>query len=232
MLARVFIAAGVLCASAALSADLGLTWKKLAQAKRGFYEATSSYPVFAGASEVAHLANAEIAKKARADFDRFVRDSKQEARFGRPANPWGYESKTVVALATDSLVSVYLDRYEYSGGAHPNTFQAPLNFGIVAGRAKRLTLRDVVKPGTEVTVLQQVVRARLNAAKKTRGGDPVDSIEKDLGDSFVVTRAGMTWLFPAYSVGPYAEGSYEVKIPWSDLSPYLVADGPLSSVRR
>ncbi|HRI44798.1 MAG TPA: DUF3298 and DUF4163 domain-containing protein [Fimbriimonadaceae bacterium] len=232
MMARILAAAGVLCASAAVVADQKFSTKRLSQAKKGYYEAKSSYPAFSGRGIVLALANGEIAKEARADFGRFVNEAKQEARFGRPTAAWGYEATTVVALATDSLVSVYFDRYSYSGGAHPNTFQLPLNFGLVAGKAKRLKLEDVLKPGSAGVVMSQIVRPRLNAAKGARGGDPIETIDKDLNNSFVVTRAGMTWLFPAYSVGPYAEGSYEIKVPWSDLAPHLAAGGPLSSVRR
>lgn len=233
MFARTFWLVAVLGIATSVIADLGAIWKKLSQTKKGYFEATSSYPVFSGTNEVVRLANAEIAKRAKTDFDRFLRDAKQgAAELGKPTMAWAYESKTVVALATDSLVSVYFDRYEYSGGAHPNTFQAPLTFGKIGGKAKRLTLKDVVKPGSVESVMAQVVKPRLDAAKRTRGADPVDSIDKELAESFVVTRAGMTWLFPPYSVGPYVEGAYEVKVPWSDLTSYLVPSGPLAGAGR
>lgn len=232
MLARLTPVAVALALCAAACADLKVTTKRLGQSKKGFYEATASYPVFTGAGAVVKLANAQVAQQAKSDYDRFVGDAKQGSReLGRPTMAWAYESKAIVALANETLVSLYFDRYEFSGGAHPNTFQLPLNFGLVDGEAKRLKLGDLVKPGSAGTILSQIVRPRLNNAKRIRGGDPVDSIEASLADSFVITRAGLTWLFPTYSVGPYVEGSYEVKVPYSDLAPYLVSGGPLASVR-
>lgn len=37
--------------------------------------------------------------------------------------------------------------------------------------------------------------------------------------------AGLTFHYPPYAVGPYAEGEYVAFVPWEALKPYLTAEG-------
>jgi hypothetical protein len=36
---------------------------------------------------------------------------------------------------------------------------------------------------------------------------------------------GLTFHYPPYAVGPYAEGAYVAFVPWETLKPYLTAEG-------
>ena len=37
--------------------------------------------------------------------------------------------------------------------------------------------------------------------------------------------SGLTFHYPPYAVGPYAEGEYVAFVPWEILKPYLSAEG-------
>ncbi len=43
--------------------------------------------------------------------------------------------------------------------------------------------------------------------------------------------SGLTFHYPPYAVGPYAEGEYVAFVPWETLKPYLSA-GRRSNLRR
>jgi len=41
----------------------------------------------------------------------------------------------------------------------------------------------------------------------------------------VSKSSGLTFHYPPYAVGPYAEGEYVAFVPWETLEPYLSAEG-------
>lgn len=216
------------------SADLKPTTKRLSSVQKGRWDAKASYPAFGGTSAVAKLANSTLAGDAKKMFDEFVKDARAGGQIQRELGvEYAFELSTVIGVATTDFISVFFDGYFFTGGAHPNTNQMPYTFGMVGGKAKRLGLADLVTSKAAVgDVMNKVVRPRLNAAKKERGGDPIDKFDPGLENSFVVTKAGLTWLFPPYAVGPYAEGGYQVKVPFADLAPYLRSGGVLKGVWR
>jgi Protein of unknown function (DUF3298) len=88
--------------------------------------------------------------------------------------------------------------------------------------------------------LLKVVIASLNVEKKKRGTDDTataewyKSLEPRLLKIGAVTLApstdagkssGLTFHYPPYAVGPYAEGEYVAFVPWKALKPYLTPEG-------
>ena len=82
--------------------------------------------------------------------------------------------------------------------------------------------------------------ASLNVEKKKRGADDTATAEwyKGLEPKLLkigaVTLApsteagkssGLTFHYPPYAVGPYAEGEYVAFVPWETLKPYLTPEG-------
>ena len=89
--------------------------------------------------------------------------------------------------------------------------------------------------------MKRAVIAALKAEKKERGiADDDAGLDwyKDLGASLLtigpVTLApsteigkssGLAFHYEPYAVGPYAEGRFDVTVPWQELKPYLSAEG-------
>ena len=86
----------------------------------------------------------------------------------------------------------------------------------------------------------KAVIASLKAEKKKRDTSETatdewfKSVEPSLLKIGAVTLApsteagkssGLTFHYPPYAVGPYAEGEYVAFVPWQTLKPYLTAEG-------
>jgi hypothetical protein len=47
------------------------------------------------------------------------------------------------------------------------------------------------------------------------------------GDEFVIKPDRLTYIFSPYEMGSYAEGSYEIDVPYAPISAKLDPNGPL-----
>ena len=126
---------------------------------------------------------------------------------------------------TLDIISIKLDIYEYTGGAHGNTsFQT---YVIDKQENRVLTWEDIfVDNVNPITVLQPLVRASLHAQLEQFDGMD-DWINTGTDDdpanyaNYVLTTDEFIVYFPPYQVAPYAWGSSEVHIPLTELSSIL-----------
>ena len=94
--------------------------------------------------------------------------------------------------------------------------------------------------GPTLTALRKAIVSALNVEKKRRGAGETANADwyKELKPTLLrigaVTLApsteagkssGLTFHYPPYAVGPYAEGQYVIFVPWETLKPYLTAEG-------
>lgn len=137
------------------------------------------------------------------------------------------------SIERKELISVIGTAYYDFGGAHPNRDHVGLNYGLVNGKPKRLAFSDLIKdPKRAKEIADQAVMPKLilmRAMWVTEGS--INELEPKQVDNFVITPAGITWLFGPYEMGSYAEGDYFVKVPWSELAPELRSSGPLRELR-
>lgn len=206
--------------------QLKVSTKTLKASSRKLYDAKVSYPVFQGTSPLIRFANSASAAEARNDFAQFVKYAKEGAKatqkFGMT---WERDQSTVVVQATPTLISVYMQAYDFSGGAHPNHYLMPMNFAMVKGKPMRLKLKDLV--ANPKLAMNGPVLMKLNEVKKGRDGGSETSIDPTVYDSFVITPTSLTWMFQPYAVGAYAEGEFEIKVPFNELKSYLRVDSPV-----
>lgn len=142
------------------------------------------------------------------------------------------ESKGVVAYWDDQLISVLIESYIYSGGAHANGWYDSVLLHINdKGVAAKLELSDlVVEPGQpsllrlEELVLKEL--ARLGASYAKEEGNVLRFQWDDLS-SFTVGPQGLTIYFAPYAVGSYAEGSFRVTLAWKQLGGIIDPQGPM-----
>jgi hypothetical protein len=201
----------------------------------GYWKATASCPRFLTELPIGKAANRTLKPAADKGMRQFVQQSQETfTKFGRPRAPYEHLSKPTVSLARPTVVSVYFTTFEYTGGAHGNTWYSTYNFGFRDGKPVSITLRDLFRPGENaVAVTTELMMAKLRAnprATFVKDGT-VKSIGPELALQFVVSPAGLTFLLPPYAVAPYVEGSIFVKIPFSEFGDRLNPDGPLKGLR-
>ena len=156
--------------------------------------------------------------------------------------PWSAErGYTQEALIANRYASVIRSEFSYTGGAHPNHGSDTLLWDKQAG--KMISIRpfftELADGGPAMTAIRNAVVADLKIEKKKRDNDNpdmslVDALEPKLLTIGAIAltpstaagkSAGLTFLYPPYAVGSYAEGDYTAFVPWDTLKPYLSAEG-------
>ena len=170
------------------------------------------------------------------------REHKQDPQFFRERS-WTYERRyNFRSLVDDRYVSIVRGDYMDTGGAHPNSDVNTILWDQAA--KKRISVRpfftETADNGPAMKAMLKAVIGALNVEKKKRDASATATAEwyKELKPSLLkigaVTLApstttgkssGLTFHYPPYAVGPYAEGEYVAFVPWETLKPHLSAEG-------
>jgi hypothetical protein len=156
---------------------------------------------------------------------------------------WTFERKYAIRSVVDGhYVSIVRSDYMNTGGAHPNSDVDTILWD--ASARKRISIRsfftETADNGPTMKAMLKAVIASLNVEKKKRdAGDTATAewfkgLEPKLLKIGAVTLApstedgkssGLTFHYPPYAVGPYAEGQYIAFVPWETLKPYRTPEG-------
>jgi hypothetical protein len=158
-------------------------------------------------------------------------------------HPWTYERtydvRSVVASRYTSIVrSDYMD----TNAAHPNSNVDTVLWDDT--QKKRISIRpffsETADDGPTMKAMLAGVLEALKAEKKARGVDDHSGFDwyRELKPSLLKIgaaaltpsteagkSAGLTFHYPPYAVGPYAEGGYVAFVPWEKLKPFLSPEG-------
>ena len=172
---------------------------------------------------------------------RFADAAKRKAADATPAadapsdleQQWTYDQTFTVKRPNADVVSISVDFWGYSGGAHGYGATHCTLVDLPTGKA--LGPQAVFAPGEQwLRVMSQIVGADLKKQFVDKPGfdDALEpaNLAKLLSESgrYCWTATGLELVFNAYDVGPYSSGAYEVDIPYDRLKPILRADGPIS----
>jgi hypothetical protein len=179
------------------------------------------------------------AEKNRADAEKERKQDPQMFRNGAWSMDRKYETRSVV---DGHYVSIVRSDYTNTGGAHPNSDVNTILWDATAN--KRISIRpfftETGDGGPTMKAMVKAVLMSLTSEKKKRDAgetatnDWFKSVEPKLLKIGAVTLApstvagkssGLTFHYPPYAVGPYAEGEYVAFVPWETLKPYLTPEG-------
>lgn len=128
-----------------------------------------------------------------------------------------------VFLANSAAVSILFHVSLYQGGAHDITMSKPINLRLSkAGdgyKAEPIALGELLAPGPDA--LAKLSARLIQALKEKNASQVVDGTTtafktEDLS-AFTMSPRGITVYFDPYSVASYAEGAFEVAVPFADL---------------
>jgi Protein of unknown function (DUF3298) len=156
---------------------------------------------------------------------------------------WAFERKYAIRSVVDGhYVSIVRSDYMDTGGAHPNSDVDTILWDEAS--KKRISIRpfftETTDNGPTMKAMLKGVIASLNIEKKKRDSSETATAEwyKGLEPKLLkigaVTMApsteagkssGLTFHYPPYAVGPYAEGEYVAFVPWETLKPNLTPEG-------
>jgi hypothetical protein len=195
-------------------------------------------------------ADPALAADSLAEGWKWIDKNVAEANASRKQDPqlshdggWSFERKYALRSTVDGhYVSLVRSDYMDTHGAHPNSDVDTILWDAAA--KKRISIRpfftEAGDNGPTMTAMLKVVIASLNLEKKKRDASDTATAEwyKGLEPKLLkigaVTLApsteagkssGLTFHYPPYAVGPYAEGEYVAFVPWETLKPYLSPEG-------
>ena len=166
--------------------------------------------------EEAREKHVALAIDARADAD----------EGGYPFNPYGSGTEWQVVANLPDWLSLSANYWEYTGGAHGNSWFGALLWDKQAGEP-----REPLSLFTSPEALEAVVQGEfcdlLDRQREEKRGQPVTRDPQDwasacigldaatviLGSTNRRTFDRIGFLVAPYNAGPYAEGSYEVTLP-------------------
>ena len=172
------------------------------------------------------------ARASRAKFDRGVALERASAkRDGYVFNGFGATREWRIVAETPRFLSLSMNGWDYSGGAHGNPFNDALLYDKQAGR--RMTpLALFTSPAALSRTLRRDFCRLLDAERARRRGQPVDR-KAMFGDCIdpvkqvviLGSRGRRTFdrigvLVAPYEAGSYAEGTYDVTLP---VTPAIIA---------
>lgn len=191
------------------------------------------FPVFLSSAGPGYTAlNAAIQRTLRGramEYTQQFVESSAELGLDDPTQMDGEYSQTIsvgdnqILFLNDSVASILFLVTLYQGGAHGMTMNLPFNVRLVkegeAYTAKPITLADLLAPGEEA--LGTLSSYAIEALKKKNASLVVDGQIKvfkaeDLA-AFTLSPRGIMIYFDPYAVASYAEGAFEVFVPFADL---------------
>jgi Protein of unknown function (DUF3298) len=156
---------------------------------------------------------------------------------------WSFERKyDIRSVVNGRYVSIVRTDYTDAHAAHPNTDIETILWDRTA--KKRISIRpfftETADNGATMQAMLKAVIGSLKVEKKKRDSSETATAEwfKGLEPKLLkigaVTLApstmsgkssGLTFHYPPYAVGPYAEGEYVAFVPWETLKPYVSPEG-------
>lgn len=197
------------------------------QYKDKLIEVNIAIPIISGAVNKPFQQKANrLLQKQALDFKREIeKQAKQNfvlsQQQGFPYHLHTAVSRFDVTYNQNGIVSIPVEFYSYTGGAHGITVKIPHNFDFNQG--KELKLSDLFKKGSryQQVIVEEIVK-QIEKEPDMYFGNAVDVVKelKD-GQPYYLTPKGMVVYYGVYEIAPYAAGIREFLIPFSTLKPYL-----------
>ncbi|WP_182299025.1 PdaC/SigV domain-containing protein [Cohnella cholangitidis] len=126
--------------------------------------------------------------------------------------PASFEGTYTITYNERGKLSLYVDYYIYTGGAHGSTARVPYTFDLATGEL--LELKDVTGGNAKYV---SIINAKIKSQIKARGLgliSPFETIEPNR--EYFLKHGGVVIYFGQYEYTPYAAGMPEFEIPYGD----------------
>lgn len=158
-----------------------------------------------------------IADRFIADYEGFADEQEEDYRVG-----WSIEMKGEVLYHSSQVVSIALDNFSYTGGAHPNAYKTLLNFDLVHHRP--IQLEDII---ADREGFRKLAESYFREYHQLRSSTDLNEAgffwDKSffLPANFAVKKGGLYLYYNNYEAAAYAVGATELLLPWEELKGLL-----------
>lgn len=142
-------------------------------------------------------------------YKRAVEDYINSIENGFPVRPYEAYMKTNITYNECNMVSLYIDKYEYTGGAHGNTIRTSQTWLLNTGRI--IGLNDLFDTNDYIIYILREINAQIAKQIETGENQYFDNycqlvLENFNVENFYVTKDGIAIYFQQYEIAPYSSG--------------------------
>lgn len=173
------------------------------------------------------FSNANVKQSVNEMIDSY-KSMEQEDDFGMY---WTFTSDIGAYFPTSNIVSLVKFEWEYAGGAHGNG--VTLYYNIDETTQKVLTVDDLLIPGGKDKlnlIAEKIFRQDYQLGEEEllhEAGYWFENEKFKLNENFLIDNDALQFTFNPYEIAPYAAGSPEVRIKFSEIKDLIRKDGPL-----
>ena len=170
-------------------------------------------------------------------LDLYVEDQKNKTDENESTPSWysyEYNQKTSLMEGKKDILNYVSTIMEYRGGAHPNTWHEWVNIDKKTGNI--LKKEDVFLPGSENIIIdlikKEIVKQHAEIFPEEKfdtfadiidhGNLLISESEMYIPENFLLEVDGVEFLYNQYEIFPYSDGPSFIKIPYSELSKYIL----------
>lgn len=162
----------------------------------------------------------DLQDELQAEIESYVKYNQEN---GFPIRPYELVTRYQECYQNNAMLSLYVDYYQYTGGAHGSTDRRPYNIDLKNGQD--IALKDLFLSGYDYrTALNTLISEQIAA-------EPDMYFTGDMGfkgitddQRYYIQNGFLVVYFSQYEIAPYAAGFPEFKIPLADLKGGLRAD--------
>ncbi len=135
---------------------------------------------------------------------------------------YSFETGYKVEYNSKKFISIVLNHYQFTGGAHGNYFA--LGYNIRLSDGKVLTLKDIVKRDSFDILkdeCEQAILESYHVRTLMEAGLFEDEIILEDEQDFYITPTALVLQFDPYEIGPYAMGEIIAEIPFTKIKDIL-----------
>ena len=148
--------------------------------------------------------------------DRFVSFKND---FESNAAPWEVIINSEVVFQSMYVMTIAVDSYTFTGGAHGNSVITLLNFDPETGNL--FTQDEIFKQSEEFTALVEKYFKMESASKNNDNENYFFGEDFRLPENIGFNEEGVIFLYNTYEIASYAQGITEFTIPYDEIYKYL-----------
>ena len=209
-----------------INSNVDIIEKKLEEDTR-FIKVEILYPNIEGNNKKIQKNIDKLNNKIKSDIDTWIKDLKdlsvksehESDLYNVPFRQFQIFSTYKVALNKENILSIPVEQYQDTGGAHGLTTKISYNFDLNTGTT--LKLKDLFKNNYNYKeAINNEIKKQISekSALYFDDGKSFKGIKEN--QDFYITEDGIVVYFQLYEIAPYSSGIREFKIPFS-----LVKDG-------
>lgn len=186
-------------------------------------------PVISGMADksIQTVLNARLDKEAwdlqaelAAQIDEYVENAQE---YGYTIHPYELVTRYQPCYQNERLLSLTVDYYQYTGGAHGMTARRAYNIDQTTGG--ELALKDLFTDNYDYTgLINEEIRRQIAINPEMYFGDPIGFNGISENQKYYIQNGNLVIYFDQYEIAPYAAGIPEFRVPFNLFQDGLKSD--------